>query len=123
MRNEIVKKHKLQNKRKMRVRKQMHGTSIKPRLSVMKSNKHIHVQLIDDDLSVTIASVSTGGKEYKADESMKKNKESARKLGEAIGAKAVQANIKEVIFDRGPYKYHGILAELADGARQAGLKF
>ncbi len=122
MRNEIVKKHKLQNKRKMRVRKQMHGTSIKPRLSVMKSNKHIHVQLIDDDLSVTIASVSTNGKEQRTDE-MKKNKESARKLGEAIGAKAVQANIKEVIFDRGPYKYHGILAELADGARQAGLKF
>ena len=54
---------------------------------------------------------------------MKKNKESARKLGESIGAKAIQANIKEVIFDRGPYKYHGILAELADGARQAGLKF
>lgn len=122
MRNEIVKKHKLQNRRKMRVRKLMHGTSIKPRLSVMKSNKHIHVQLIDDDLSVTIAAVSTAGKEYRT-ETMKKNKESARKLGEAIGAKAVQANIKEVIFDRGPYKYHGILAELADGARQAGLKF
>lgn len=122
MRNEIVKKHKLQSRRKLRVRHSMHGTSIKPRLSVTKSNKHIHVQLIDDDLSVTIAAVSTASKESRSSE-MKKNKESARKLGEAIGAKAISANIKEVIFDRGAHKYHGILAELADGARQAGLKF
>lgn len=122
MRNEIVKKHKLQKKRKLRVRHHMHGTSIKPRLNVMKSNKHIHVQLIDDDKSVTIASESTNTKDSRSN-GMKKNKESARKLGESIGAKAIQANIKEVIFDRGPYKYHGILAELADGARQAGLKF
>lgn len=122
MRNEIVKKHKLQNRRKLRVRAQMHGTSIKPRLNVMKSNKHIHVQLIDDDKSITIAAESTSSKEYRKS-GLKKNKESARKLGESIGAKAVKANIKEVIFDRGPYKYHGILAELADGAREAGLKF
>lgn len=121
MRNEIVKKHKLQSRRKMRVRHSMHGTSIKPRLSVTKSNKHIHVQLIDDDQAVTIAAVSTASKESRAE--MKKNKESARKLGESIGQKAVHANIKEVIFDRGSHKYHGILAELADGARQAGLKF
>ncbi len=122
MRNEIVKKHKLQNRRKMRVRQKMHGTSIKPRLNVMKSNKHIHVQLIDDDKAITIASVSTVTKENRQNK-MKKNKESARELGKAIGAKAVAVNIDEVIFDRGPYKYHGILAELADGAREAGLKF
>lgn len=122
MRNEIVKKHKLQNRRKQRVRSQMHGTSLKPRLNVMKSNKHIHVQLIDDDKSITIAAVSTVSKESRAN-GMKKNKETARKLGETIGAQAVKANIKEVIFDRGPHKYHGILAELADGAREAGLKF
>lgn len=122
MRNEIVKKHIRQNRRKQRIRHHMHGTSIKPRLSVMKSNKHIHVQLIDDDKSITIASASTSSKEFKND-ALKKNKESARKLGESIGAKAIQANINEVIFDRGPHKYHGILAELADGARQAGLKF
>ena len=122
MRNEIVKKHILQNRRKQRVRKGMHGTSIKPRLSVMKSNKHIHVQLIDDDKSITIAAVSTSSKENRGTE-IKKNKESARILGKTIGDKAIQANIKEVIFDRGQYKYHGILAELADGAREAGLKF
>lgn len=122
MRNEIVKKHKLKNRRKMRVRQKMHGTSSKPRLNVMKSNKHIHIQLIDDDKAITIAAVSTVSKENRQNK-MKKNKESARELGKAIGAKAVAANIDEVIFDRGPYKYHGILAELADGAREAGLKF
>lgn len=121
MRNEIVKKHKLQNRRKLRVRSHMHGTSIKPRLNVMKSNKHIHVQLIDDDQAVTIASTSTSTKEARG-AGMKKNKESARELGKIIGRKAVEANIKEAIFDRGPHMYHGTLAELADGAREAGLK-
>lgn len=122
MRNDIVKKHILQNRRKRRVRHHMHGTSIKPRLSVMKSNKHIHVQLIDDDKSLTIAAVSTNQKEFR-ERQLKKNKESARELGKTIGAKAIEANIKEIIFDRGSHKYHGILAELADGAREAGLKF
>ena len=123
MSNEITRKHKLSVKRAYRVRKKMHGTSLKPRLSVMKSNKHIHVQLIDDDKSLTIGSVSTGSKELKGTEFSKKCKASARKLGETIGEIAVKQNIKEIVFDRGPYKYHGILAELADGARQAGLKF
>lgn len=123
MRSEINKKHRLQERRKMRVRKSMHGTAVKPRLSVMKSNKHIHVQLIDDDKGHTIGAISTSSKEFRTTPTAKKNKESARKLGETIGAFAVKGNIKEIIFDRGPYKYHGILAELADGVRQAGLKF
>jgi large subunit ribosomal protein L18 len=123
MTSEVDKKHRLQVKRKIRVRKALHGTSIKPRLSVMKSNKHIHAQLIDDDKSHTLGAVSTDSKQFKNTEFKKKNKVSARKLGETIGALALKMNIKEIIFDRGPYKYHGILAELADGARQAGLKF
>lgn len=123
MRNEIVKKHINQQKRKWRTRKNMHGTALKPRLVVAKTNKHIHLQLIDDDAQHTLGSLSTNSKEIKTTQYGKKNKESARKLGEMIGAFAAQKNIKEVIFDRGPYKYHGILAELADGARAAGLKF
>lgn len=119
MRNEIRKKHILQIKRKWRVRKKMHGTAIKPRLSVIKTNKHIHVQLIDDDKGHTMAAVST----LTAKQEMKKNKESARALGEQIGKFATQNNIKEVVFDRGSHKFHGILAELADAARQAGLTF
>lgn len=122
MRNDIVKKHELQTKRKWRVRKRMHGTDSKPRLTVMKSNKHIHAQLIDDDKGHTIGSVTTASKEHRKSHG-KKNKEAARKLGEEIGAIAMKQNIKEIVFDRGPYKYHGVLAELADGVRQAGLKF
>lgn len=123
MRNEVSKKHELRDKRKMRIRKKLHGTRIKPRLNVMKSNKHIHVQLIDDDQGHTLGAVSTASKEYRTGEFSSKNKANARKIGETIGAIALGMDIKEIIFDRGPYKYHGILAELADGARAAGLKF
>jgi large subunit ribosomal protein L18 len=122
MKNEIVRKHKLQQKRKWRVRKKMHGTAIKPRISVMKSNRHIHVQLIDDDKGHTLASASTL-KKGKAEANPLKNKEAARLLGEQIGAIAQKLAIKEVVFDRGPYKYHGVLAELADAARKTGLNF
>lgn len=123
MKNEITKKHQLQKKRKWRVRKNMHGTLSKPRLSIMKSNKHIHVQLIDDDKGHTIGAASTASKDNRKLSNFGNNKESARKLGEEIGALALKNNIKEIVFDRGPYKYHGILAELADAVRQAGLTF
>lgn len=123
MRNEIIKKHTLRIKRRFRVRKNMHGTASKPRISVLKTNKHIHVQLIDDDNGHTLAAVSTASKEFKDTEFNKRSKEAALKLGESIGQVAIQKNIKEALFDRGSHKYHGILAELAKGARQAGLQF
>jgi large subunit ribosomal protein L18 len=123
MRNAVSRKHELRDKRQMRVRKTLHGTRIKPRLTVMKSNKHIHVQLIDDDQGHTLGAVSTASKEFRSGEFTKKNKANAKKIGETIGALALGLDIKEIVFDRGPYKYHGILAELADGARAAGLKF
>lgn len=123
MTNHIARQHQLRAKRKMRVRKKLHGTQQKPRLTVLKSNKHIHAQLINDDLGVTIGAVSTVSKKNQKSDLAGKNKETARKLGEQLGAMAVGLDIREVLFDRGPYKYHGILAELADGARSAGLKF
>ncbi len=123
MTNQIKKLHELRDKRKMRTRKKLHGTISKPRLTVMKSNAHIHVQLIDDDKGHTLCNMSTASKECKSKGITGKCKETARKIGEEIGALAVKMNIKEIVFDRGPYKYHGILAELADGARSAGLKF
>jgi large subunit ribosomal protein L18 len=123
MRNNIIKKQVLQNKRAIRVRQHLHGTSTRPRLCVVKSNKHIHAQLIDDDAKVTIGSTATFSKDFRGTEFSKKNKVSARKLGEKIAEIAKEKNIKEVIFDRGPFKYHGILAELADAARSAGLQF
>lgn len=113
----VEKLHKLRAKRKIRVRKKLHGTQSKPRLSVLKTNKHIHVQLIDDDRGMTLAAVSTVSLKCT------KNKENAKKLGETIGEAATKLNIKEVVFDRGPSQFRGILEELANGARSAGLKF
>jgi large subunit ribosomal protein L18 len=123
MNNNITENAKKQRRRALRVRQHLHGTGVKPRLCVVKSNKHIHAQLIDDDAGVTLAYVSTGAKELKNTEFGKRNKASARKLGENIAKIAQEKHIQEIIFDRGPFKYHGILAELADGARQHGLKF
>lgn len=113
----------LRIKRAFRVRRKTTGTTERPRLSVRKTNRNIMVQLIDDEQGKTLAAVSTLDKEFQKTDVAKKNKESAKKLGEAIADKALKLNVKEVIFDRGFSKYHGILAELAEGARQKGLIF
>lgn len=110
-------------RRVMRVRKHMRGTNVKPRMSVFKSNKHIFVQLIDDEHGQTLGSIGTGSKEFQGTDFAAKCKASAKKLGERIAEIAKKKNIKEVVFDRGAYKYHGILAELADAARAGGLQF
>jgi large subunit ribosomal protein L18 len=123
MRNTLIKNNERRIKRAYRVRKRLRGTSLKPRLSVHKSNKHIQVQIIDDETGITLGSTSTFAKEFRDSEFGSKNKASAKKLGEKIAEIAKEKNIKEVVFDRGPFKYHGIFAELADAARSAGLKF
>jgi large subunit ribosomal protein L18 len=121
--NITKKRHRLRKARALRVRKHIHGTSVRPRMCVLKSNKHIVVQLIDDDNHVTICSTGTYSKDFKNTEFARKNKASAAKLGEKIAEIAQSKNIKEIVFDRGPFKYHGVLAALADSARTAGLKF
>ena len=118
-----IRKQTLRKKRAWRVRKRIQGSSIKPRMCVVKSNQHIQVQLIDDQSGVTLGAISTCSKEFKNTEFNRKNKASARKLGEKIAEIAREKNITTVIFDRGPFKYHGILAELANAARTAGLQF
>jgi large subunit ribosomal protein L18 len=123
MRNTVIKNSRLRKKRALRVRKKLHGNSIKPRLSVIKSNKHLQVQLIDDDAGVTLGAIATYAKEFRGTEFERKNKATARKLGERIAQIAKEKNVKEVVFDRGPFKYHGILAELANAAREGGLQF
>lgn len=123
MRREIIKKQKIRKTRAMRVRNKLRGTSSKPRLCVVKSNKHIQVQLIDDEAGKTLGSIATFSKQFSNTEFAHKNKASAAKLGEQIANIAKEKNIIEVIFDRGPFKYHGILAALADSARAGGLKF
>lgn len=123
MRNTLIKNNVLRQKRAWRVRKKIHGTAARPRLSVNKSNKHLLVQLIDDDAHATLGYISTCSEGLRGTEFGRRNKQSARKLGEKIALIAKEKNIKEVIFDRGSFNYHGILAELADAARAGGLQF
>jgi large subunit ribosomal protein L18 len=123
MRNTVQKNNLVRVKRALRVRKHLRGTGLKPRLSVVKTNKHIQVQIIDDEKGATLGATSTFAKEFRGTEFAKKNVASARKLGEKIAEQAIAKNIKEVVFDRGPSKYHGILAALADAARAGGLQF
>ncbi|PIS02590.1 MAG: 50S ribosomal protein L18 [Chlamydiae bacterium CG10_big_fil_rev_8_21_14_0_10_42_34] len=107
-------------KRVFRVRKKLHGSAERPRLSVSKTNCHIYAQLIDDDNSVTLAGFGTLSKTSTV---KRKSKETAREIGKQIAELAMKRNINSVIFDRGRYKFHGIVAELANGAREAGLQF
>jgi large subunit ribosomal protein L18 len=111
------------NRRTMRVRKRLRGDNEKPRLCVVKTNLHIYAQLIDDEKGVTLGSVSTLSKESRAAGTVRKNQENAKILGEKLASLALEKGIKEVAFDRGPHRYHGILAAFADAARGAGLKF
>ncbi len=122
MLSELKKKKTNQQRRARRLRARVQGTETKPRLCVAKSNKHIHVQLIDDEKGVTLASISTLSKDFKKTAYNKKNKESAKQLGLKIAELAEAKDIKRAIFDRGPFKYHGDIAAVADGAREKGLK-
>lgn len=121
MHSEITRKERQRHRRALRVRSKLHGTIVKPRLSVFKSNKHLAVQLIDDDAGVTLASASTYAKDKRGTEYGSRSKVAAEKLGEEIAALAKEHQIKDVVFDRGPYKYHGVLATLADAVRAAGI--
>lgn len=110
-------------KRHARVRKNVFGTPEKPRMCVYRSNKNISVQVIDDVNGVTLCSASSLDKALKAEIANGGNKEAAKKVGKAVGEKAIAMGIKVVAFDRGGYLYHGRVQELADGAREAGLEF
>lgn len=109
--------------RHKRVRKNLQGTPEKPRLCVYRSNKNISVQIIDDINGVTLASASSLEKAFKDEMANGGNKEAARKVGEAIAKRALEKGIETVSFDRGGFLYHGRVKELADGARDGGLKF
>ena len=109
--------------RHKRVRKDLHGTPERPRLCVYRSNKNISCQIIDDVNKVTLASASSLDKELKAEIGYGGNKEAAKKVGEAIAKRALAKGIEEVAFDRGGFLYHGRVKELAEGAREGGLKF
>ncbi len=109
-------------RRKPRIRKKISGTEARPRLVVFRSNQHLYAQLVDDVNGVTLASTSTQVLN-KDGESLKSNKDSATKVGKAIAEAAKAKKIETVVFDRNGYIYHGKIKALADGAREAGLKF
>lgn len=110
-------------KRHKRVRKSISGTAQKPRLNVYRSITNIYAQLIDDNAGVTLVSASTLDPEVKAQKAYGGNKDAAKIVGLVVGKRAVEKGIAAIAFDRGGYKYHGRVAALADGAREAGLKF
>lgn len=106
-----------------RVRKALSGTSEKPRLCVFRSLKNISVQIIDDVSGTTLAAASTLDKDIKEQAGNGGNKAAAKLVGEAVAKKALAKGIEQVAFDRGGFLYHGRVKELADSAREAGLKF
>ena len=107
-------------KRHTRVRGKISGTSERPRLNVFRSNANIYAQIIDDVNGVTLAAAASNEKDF---EGAAGNKEAARKVGEAVAKAALAKGISEVVFDRSGYIYHGRVKELAEGAREGGLKF
>lgn len=110
-------------RRQQRVRGRVSGTATRPRMSVYRSLSNIFVQVIDDESGHTIASASTIDREIAGQVQGKGKVEAATIVGKAIGERVKAAGIESVVFDRGGYKYHGRVAALADGAREAGLKF
>ena len=109
--------------RHARVRKKISGTPEMPRLSVYRSNKSIYAQIIDDTKGVTLVSASTLGPQIKGQLDDVDKKGAAKLVGKLIGERALNAGLKNVVFDRGGYIYTGRVAELAAGAREAGLNF
>lgn len=110
-------------KRHQSIRVKLSGTPECPRLAVYRSTKHIYAQVIDDVNKVTLASASSIDKDLKENLAHGGNIESAKVVGEAIAKKALKAGVKDVVFDRGGFLYHGRVAALADAAREAGLNF
>ncbi len=109
-------------RRKVRIRKKVLGTTERPRLNVFRSAKHIYAQVIDDLKGVTIASASTVDKDLRASLNGKKI-EKAKSVGKAIAEACKSKNIEAVVFDRGGYRYHGRVKAVAEAAREGGLKF
>ncbi len=114
---DVRQKRKARERRKARIRAKVHGSASRPRLSVFKSLRYIEAQLIDDDQGVTLVSAS----DRKIKGGTKTDR--AKKVGEQLAKLALKKGIKEVVFDRGGYKYHGRVKALAEGARAQGLKF
>jgi large subunit ribosomal protein L18 len=110
-------------KRHRRVRTKISGTPQRPRLNVFRSSKHIYAQVIDDQSGNTLVAASSLDPQLRPDLPRGSNRDAARNVGKLLGQRAVDQGIKDVVFDRGGYLYHGRVKELAEGAREAGLNF
>jgi large subunit ribosomal protein L18 len=118
------KRHEGRERRHRRVRQKVHGTAARPRLVVYRSLKHIYAQVIDDDRQTCLVGVGSNSPEVREARTEAKGKVGVSVLvGKLVAAKAIAVGIEQVAFDRGGYLYHGRVKALADGAREAGLKF
>jgi large subunit ribosomal protein L18 len=120
MLQKMLEKDRKRLRRKVHIRKRVCGTAERPRMTVTKSNRRLSVQIIDDDKGHTLVSASSLEKELK---DIKATVAGAGQLGEIIGKRLLERNIKTVVFDRNGYLYHGIVKALADGTRKAGISF
>lgn len=110
-------------RRRTRVRGKVSGTTERPRLCVTRTNMHIYAQVVDDTTGRTLVAASSVDKELRGALKSGTNADSAKIVGEAVGRRAIEKGVTEVVFDRGGRLYHGRVKSLADGARSAGLKF
>jgi large subunit ribosomal protein L18 len=118
-----IDKNNIRLRKHARVRKKISGNAETPRLSVFRSAKHIYAQIIDDVSSTTLVATSSLDEALKGKLDYSGNKDAAKEVGKLIATKAIEKGIKQVVFDRGGYLYHGRVKELAEGAREAGLEF
>ena len=119
----LQKKQAALARRHRRVRGKISGTAARPRMCVTRSNSNMYVQIIDDVTRTTLLGVSTLGPDFKATGAKSATVEGASVLGDIVGKKALEAGVTEVVLDRGGNLYHGRIKALAEGAREAGLKF
>jgi large subunit ribosomal protein L18 len=112
---------RLRKRRTFRVRKSLRGDAARPRLSVFRSHKHIYAQVIDDETGKTLASASTTEGDLATKLKYGGNVAAATAVGKTVAERSLEAGIKQVCFDRGPFKYHGRVAAVAEAAREAGL--
>jgi large subunit ribosomal protein L18 len=110
-------------KRKKRIRKKIYGTQQRPRLSVFRSARHTYAQVVDDTTGHTLAAASTLDKEAQSGSKSENKVEAAKLVGKLVGQRALGKGIKEVVFDRNGFLYHGRIKSLSEGAREAGLVF
>ncbi|MDR0876918.1 MAG: 50S ribosomal protein L18 [Treponema sp.] len=120
MLRKMLEKDRKRLKRKVHIRKTLSGTAERPRMTVTRSNRRLSIQIIDDTKGYTLVSASNLEKDLR---NIKATVEGAAQLGEVMGKRLLEKNIKEVVFDRNGYLYHGLIKALAEGTRKAGIRF